>query len=43
MIGDLLADDDRRQSLGTTAAKTVRASFDLEHMWQNVATVLDGR
>jgi glycosyltransferase involved in cell wall biosynthesis len=41
LIGDLLADDDRRQSLGTTAAKTVRASFDLEHLWQNVATVLD--
>jgi glycosyltransferase involved in cell wall biosynthesis len=41
LIGDLLADDDRRQSLGTTAAKTVRASFDLEHLWQNVAKVLD--
>ena len=41
LIGDLLADDERRQSLGTIAAKTVRTSFDLEHLWQNVATVLD--
>jgi glycosyltransferase involved in cell wall biosynthesis len=41
LIGDLLADDDRRKSLGTTAAKTARASFGLEHLWQNVAKVLD--
>lgn len=41
LIGDLLADDDRRQSLGTTAAKTVRASFYLENMWQHVAKSLD--
>ena len=41
LIGDLLADDDRRQSLGTTAAKTVRASFYLENMWQNVAKSLN--
>jgi glycosyltransferase involved in cell wall biosynthesis len=41
MIRDLLADDDRRQSLGTTAAKTARACFDLAHLWQNVGTLLD--
>lgn len=42
LISGLLADDDRRQSLGETAAKTARAFFDVEHMWQKVATLLDG-
>ena len=42
LISSLLADDDRRQSLGETAAKTARAFFDLERMWQKVATLLDG-
>ena len=40
LIGDLLADDDRRESLGAAAAKTVRAYFDLEHLWQSVADLL---
>jgi hypothetical protein len=42
LISSLLADDDRRQLLGETAAKTARAFFDLEHMWQKVAALLDG-
>ncbi len=40
MISDLLKDDDRRQSLGAAAAKTVHAYFDLEHMWQKMAELL---
>jgi glycosyltransferase involved in cell wall biosynthesis len=40
LIGDLLADDDRRQSVGAAAAKTVRAYFDLERLWQSMADVL---
>ena len=41
LIGDLLADEDRRQSLGTAAAKTARTFFDLEYLWQNVANLLN--
>ena len=41
LIGDLLADDDRRQSLATAAAKTARTFFDLEGLWHYVANVLD--
>jgi hypothetical protein len=40
LISDLLKDDDRRQSLGAAAAKTVHAYFDLEHMWQKMAELL---
>lgn len=40
-IGDLLSDDDRRQSLGEAAGKTTRAFFDLTHMWQDLAQLLN--
>jgi glycosyltransferase involved in cell wall biosynthesis len=40
LIGDLLKDDDQRQSLGAAAAKTVHAYFKLEHMWQRIAELL---
>jgi hypothetical protein len=41
LIGDLLADYDRRQSLGTTTAKAVRASFGLKNSWQDVTRLLN--
>ena len=41
MITDLLADNDLRQSLGTTAAKAARARFGLEHLWRQVAALLE--
>ena len=41
LIGDLLADDDRRQSLATAAAKTARTFFDLEGLWHSVADLLE--
>lgn len=40
LIGDLLKDDDRRQSLGAAAAKTVHAYFDMQTMWKKMADLL---
>jgi hypothetical protein len=40
LIKFLLADADRRQSLGEAAARTVRESFGLEHMWRSVAKLM---
>lgn len=40
LISALLADTDRRQSLGAAAAKTVRERFSLEHLWQSVSGLM---
>jgi hypothetical protein len=39
-IKALLADDDRRKSLGAAAAQTVRENFGLEQMWHGVSGLL---
>jgi glycosyltransferase involved in cell wall biosynthesis len=40
LITGMLADDDRRKSLGTAAALTIRKCFGLEHMWDSVSKLM---
>lgn len=40
LIGDLLADDERRKALGSSAAATVRGNFGLRQMWHSVSELL---